>query len=110
MIALATATPTDSTPRPDITHANAAGRVLVRFVIGSDGRVIESVVANRTYPVQGVAECIAHAVARWVFSAPAGGVVVVNYPFNLLAEENAASEPTPARAPARPRPNRGRSR
>lgn len=86
---------------------SASGRVLVRFVIGGDGRVVESNVTSSTYPLQSVAVCIAHAVARWVFPEPAGrGFVVVNYPFNLRSEEAAASP----RPPARPRTGRRRSR
>lgn len=89
------------------TDPNATGRVLVRFVIGGDGRVVESNVTSSTYPLQSVASCIARAVARWEFPEPAGGgVVIVNYPFNLRSEEAAAS----SRPPARPRAGRRRSR
>lgn len=66
------------------TNPNAQGRVTVRFVIGGTGSVMASGVANSTYPIQTVADCIANAVRRWQFPAPeGGGVVTVNYPFNL---------------------------
>jgi len=66
------------------TNPNAAGRVTVRFVIGGTGSVMGSGVAGSTYPIQSVADCIANAVRRWQFPAPeGGGVVTVNYPFNL---------------------------
>ncbi len=66
------------------TNPNAAGRVTVRFVIGGTGSVMASGVAGSTYPIQSVADCIANAVRRWQFPAPeGGGVVTVNYPFNL---------------------------
>ncbi len=66
------------------TNPNAAGRVTVRFVIGGTGSVMASGVAGSTYPIQSVGDCIANAVRRWQFPAPeGGGVVTVNYPFNL---------------------------
>jgi hypothetical protein len=66
------------------TNPNAAGRVTVRFVIGGTGSVMASGVAGSTYPIQSVADCIANAVRRWQFPSPeGGGVVTVNYPFNL---------------------------
>ena len=66
------------------TSPNAAGRVVVRFVIGGTGTVIGSNVADNSLGVPSVGECIANAVRRWQFPAPeGGGVVTVNYPFNL---------------------------
>ena len=65
-------------------NPNAAGRVTVRFVIGGTGSVMGSGVAGSTYPIASVGDCIANAVRRWQFPAPeGGGVVTVNYPFNL---------------------------
>jgi len=66
------------------THPNLAGRVVVRFIIGGTGSVMGSNVADSSIPVPSVGECIANAVRRWQFQAPeGGGVVTVNYPFNL---------------------------
>mgnify|MGYP000697547778 CR=1 FL=1 len=48
--------------------------------------VVVSVVVNaaQTEALRGTGECIAQAVATWRFPAPTGGgVVTVNYPFNL---------------------------
>ncbi|MFO0603089.1 MAG: AgmX/PglI C-terminal domain-containing protein [Polyangiales bacterium] len=65
-------------------NPNAAGRVTIRFVIGGTGSVMGSGVAGSTYPIASVGDCIANAVRRWQFPAPeGGGVVTVNYPFNL---------------------------
>lgn len=69
--------------RPD-----AQGRVTVRFVIGTNGAVQASAVTASTYPLPSVGQCIANAVRRWQFPMPdGGGVVAVNYPFNLAAGE-----------------------
>lgn len=66
------------------TSPNIAGRVVVRFVIGGTGSVMGSNVADNSLGVPSVGECIANAVRRWQFPAPeGGGVVTVNYPFNL---------------------------
>ncbi len=61
-----------------------AGRVVVRFVIGSDGIVLGSSVAESSVSVPTVSTCIADAVRRWNFPVPeGGGAVTVTYPFNL---------------------------
>lgn len=62
-----------------------SGRVTVRFVIGSEGRVIGVTVVEDTLPSPSVGECIARAVRRWEFPPPEGGVVTVTYPFTLNA-------------------------
>ncbi len=73
-------------------NPNAAGRVVVRFVIGGTGTVAGSDVAESSYPSASGAECIANAVRRWQFPAPeGGGLVTVNYPFNLQPPEGADS-------------------
>jgi len=71
---------------------NAAGRVTVRFVIGSDGAVAVSAVADSSYPNPAVAACFANAVRRWQFPAPdGGGVVTVSYPFTLQASDGVST-------------------
>ncbi len=71
-----------------VQNANAAGRVVVRFVIGGTGTVLGSDVAQSTHPVPTVAPCIANAVRRWQFPSPeGGGIVTVNYPFNLSSPD-----------------------
>lgn len=77
---------------------NAAGRMTIRFVIGGTGAVVAAGVAHSNYPVAEVGECIARAVRQWRFPAPeGGGVVTVNYPFNLQPPEDDPpdSAPTP---------------
>jgi TonB family protein len=59
------------------------GRVVVTFVIGSDGRVMGSGVSESSLAVPSVGACIAGAVRRWQFTAPTGGSVTVHYPFTL---------------------------
>jgi hypothetical protein len=69
--------------RPD-----AQGRVNVRFVIGTNGAVQASAVTASTHPLPSVGQCIANAVRRWQFPVPeGGGVVAVNYPFNLAVAD-----------------------
>lgn len=66
------------------TNPGIAGRVVVRFVIGASGTVMASSVGDSSIPVPSVGECIANAVRRWQFPSPeGGGIVTVNYPFNL---------------------------
>lgn len=63
---------------------NAAGGVMIRFVIGTTGAVTSAQPTEGDYPLAEVRECIARAVAQWRFPAPAeGGTVTVNYPFNI---------------------------
>ena len=66
------------------TNPNIAGRVVIRFVIGASGTVMASSVGDSSIPVPSVGECVANAVRRWQFPSPeGGGIVTVNYPFNL---------------------------
>ena len=61
-----------------------SGRVAVQFVIGTTGKVSNSVVASDTTKDKQVSRCIAKAVKRWKFPKPrGGGQVIVTYPFNL---------------------------
>ncbi|MEM9463426.1 MAG: AgmX/PglI C-terminal domain-containing protein [Myxococcota bacterium] len=61
-----------------------AGRVVVQFTVGNNGKVIESTVTTTTLPDADVSSCIAEAVARWAFPKPANGEkVVITYPFVL---------------------------
>ncbi len=70
------------------TSPELQGRVMIRFVIGGTGTVIGSSVLESSIPVPSVGECIANAVRRWPFPVPAGGgVITVNYPFQIAAGE-----------------------
>ncbi len=71
---------------------SAGGRVTVRFIIGADGAVMGSNVADSSLSVPSVGNCIANAVRRWQFPSPeGGGIVTVNYPFNLQSGDGAPS-------------------
>jgi hypothetical protein len=60
------------------------GRVIVDFVIGEKGKVVESAIDDRTdLPDRKTSRCIVDAVSSWKFPAPAEGEVVVTYPFAL---------------------------
>lgn len=64
-----------------------AGRVVIRFTIGSDGKVQDSRVAESSLKDAACESCIAEAVLRWEFPKLQGGIVVVNYPFALASGE-----------------------
>jgi TonB family protein len=60
------------------------GRVRVSWIIGGDGRVQSSSVADSSLGNARVEQCISQAVRRWSFPQPEnGGSVGVNYPFVL---------------------------
>ncbi|MFK7989932.1 MAG: AgmX/PglI C-terminal domain-containing protein [Sandaracinaceae bacterium] len=62
----------------------AEGRVDLHFVIDRSGRVSSAV--GRSAAIPDVGSCVAQAVRRWVFPAPAGGgVVVVDQPIRFEA-------------------------
>ncbi|MCC7538341.1 MAG: TonB family protein, partial [Deltaproteobacteria bacterium] len=88
-----------------------AGRVSVRFVIGSTGAVQSASIATSTLGNANVESCIVSAVRRWTFPAPeGGGIVAVTYPWTLQREGGpvppegerraATTPPEPAVAPA----------
>ena len=61
-----------------------SGRVQSAFIIGTDGRVTESSIAQSTLGNKGTENCIREAILRWKFPLPrGGGVVNVKYPFVL---------------------------
>ncbi len=61
-----------------------AGKVVVGFLIGPQGTVLESTVNSTTLDDTEVGECIATAVSRWRFPKPSDGRKVhVAYPFVL---------------------------
>jgi hypothetical protein len=83
------------------TDPRLAGRVVIRFVIGASGSVMGSSVGDSQLALPSVGECIANAIRRWQFPAPeGGGVVTVNYPFNLTTRD--AEPPTRRGLRARP--------
>lgn len=63
--------------KPDL-----AGKVTVHFVIGGDGRVLQSSIAEDTMRNRSVNQCILAEVKNWIFPRPKGGTKVeVDYPF-----------------------------
>ncbi len=64
-------------------HPGAGGRLTLRWVIGVDGRVVGAAVESDETGAPALGDCVVGAVRRWLFPAPAGGVVSVNYPFTL---------------------------
>jgi hypothetical protein len=61
----------------------AAGRVVVRFVIDPQGGVPAAHLAKDELGVEGVGCCLVQRVAAWKFPAPEGGYAVVEYPFTV---------------------------
>lgn len=70
-----------------------AGRVMVHFIIGTDGKVTESSISETTLNSPAGERCIADAVKGWAFPAPRGGTVTVTYPFVLASSGTGESEP-----------------
>jgi TonB family protein len=89
------------------TVPDGRGRVTVRYVIGSEGRVLSAEVASSTHPLPAVAVCIASTIRSWQFSPPTGGAVTVQYPFDLQPAQGPAAlvvrpQGPPVAAPAAP--------
>jgi hypothetical protein len=67
-----------------IAHPDLQGRVSARFMIAPSGAVQTAVITQSDLGNLAAQQCIAKAIARWIFPAPeGGGVVIVNYPFQL---------------------------
>lgn len=56
------------------------GRVVVRFVIGSDGTVAHATDGGSTLTDRGVVQCVVQSFSGLSFPAPEGGIVTVTYP------------------------------
>ena len=64
------------------TKRDAAGKVLVRFVVSAVGEVESAKVEENTVGDDELAQCVTGALKTWVFPKPAGGgVVIISYPF-----------------------------
>ena len=57
------------------------GRVVVKFTIGTDGKVIASALEQSTLGVPRAENCIVQAIKGWDFPRPADGEAEVSYPF-----------------------------
>jgi Ca-activated chloride channel family protein len=77
--------------RPDVR-----GRVVVRFVIGQDGRVLGAEVTQNTTGEDSLGTDLAAAVRTWLFPSlpPESGTVIVSYPFQFEPAEAPAPAPT----------------
>lgn len=62
-----------------------AGKVMLNWRIGQDGRVQKVIVESSTLSDPAVAQCIARQVERWVFPPTEGGMCQVRYPFVFTA-------------------------
>jgi outer membrane biosynthesis protein TonB len=60
-----------------------AGRVGIRFVIGRDGKVASTRIADCTLPDCSVAQCVRDEFKALTFPEPEGGIVTVVYPLML---------------------------
>lgn len=77
-----------------VRRQEAAGKVVARFVVASDGRVIATDVLSSEIRDVELARCMTDAIAKWRFPAPrGGGMVAVTYPFVFRA----APDATPAK-------------
>jgi hypothetical protein len=90
------------------TAPELAGRVALRIIIGSDGKVTESSIASSTLGNANVEGCVAKAGLGWQFPrVEGGGLVIVSYPFNFLPRPAAQTTPIPVTSGRRRRPIRG---
>jgi hypothetical protein len=63
-----------------------AGKLTVKWLIGSTGLVAKVIVLDSTLNNSNVEKCITSRIEAWIFPQPAGGgIVEVNYPFVLRA-------------------------
>lgn len=62
---------------------NLKGRVAVKFTIGPKGDILAAELSESTVRDADVGACIVKAVKKWTFPKPAGGPVIITYPFVL---------------------------
>lgn len=66
------------------SDSNLAGRIALRFSIGSDGRVSIASVASSTLNSKVVEDCVLQRLKMWQFPIPKGGMEVkISYPYML---------------------------
>ena len=71
-----------------VKNPHLAGKVMVRFTIGTDGKVTESAIQETTLGNAAAEKCISDALLKWEFPKPQGGKVVVSYPFMFASTES----------------------
>lgn len=63
---------------------SAKGIVVIKFIIGGDGRVTTAQTVESSLGRRDVEDCLLGALKTWAFAKPkGGGIVVVSYPFVL---------------------------
>jgi hypothetical protein len=62
---------------------NAAVKLVVRFVIGDDGKVGEAAVKESTVADSALEACITGEVKSWKFPRPKHGPAAINFPFTF---------------------------
>lgn len=67
-------------------NKKASGKVVIRFTIGEDGKVEETVILNETTLPNETAQCIADVVKGTEFPKPTGGKARITYPWEFTAE------------------------
>lgn len=64
-------------------NSNIKGKVVIRFTIGTAGRITSVQATQNTTGDPGIADCIIEKVQGWRFDPPSGGSVTFSYPFLL---------------------------
>lgn len=64
-------------------NSNIKGKVVIRFTIGTAGRITSVQATSNSTGDPGIADCIIEKVQGWRFDPPSGGSVTFSYPFLL---------------------------
>jgi TonB family protein len=67
-------------------NKKASGKVVIRFTVGEDGKVEDTVIMNETTLPNDTAQCIADIVKGIQFPKPTGGRARITYPWQFDAE------------------------
>lgn len=71
-----------------LDDATLEGRVMLRFVIASQGPVIRAHAWSSEFSHPGMMRCVAAAAKRWRFPIPVGvGMTIVNYPYRFAVPD-----------------------
>ena len=64
-----------------LKEAGLAGKLVLEWTLGADGRVNEIKVEQATLKGADVPNCVVNNPKGWIFPKPTGGKVVISYPF-----------------------------